>query len=379
MTHSSSIRRSWLVAGALIALVGCSLSEESALLTEDVAPQEPVVLKVEVIEVQPVESVFRTASAFGTVKPSRSSYVGFAKGGRVAGVFAEVGEEVVVDQQLAALEQQDLQDQFDQLNESIESIRDRLGRLSPNSRSTNVQNQRNRLNQDIATLEAQQQELQRELDKGIIKAPFQAVVAERNVDVGTQHPPGRPAFKLVEDVAPIVELQVGLELAEQVDVDQQVWIDTGKQLVEARVAAKSPELSRSSLTQPLTLEFVEEDPNQKWVYGESVEARFWLSSEETGIWLPYSALQRQFEGLWSTLVVVQKDEQQLVERRIIDIIQLVDDFALVRGALQAGDMVIVDGSNRIVSGQEVVPRIVPAPLTQIGPPESPAGVTEPAE
>ena len=357
----------WLLFASL-SVCGCAFSDDSSQWAEPGDSPDTAVLKVNVIEARFSESVFETASYYGTVKPKRSSYLSFSKGGRVAEVLKEVGEKFQMDEKLAVLDQEELENQRVELKESLASLQERLSRLNPNSRSNTAQTQRRRLNEQIASVEAQQSELDRELEKGIITAPYQGILSERNIDVGKDFPAGRAALKIVEDAPPIVELDVAADLAEKVTLEQPVWLWHQQRLIEAKVGYKYPELSAASLTRRIILEIGGEDPNQRWVYGDTIEARFWLATEESGYWLPYSALQREQDGLWAAFVVAQKDDRQLVHRRIIEVVQLTDTHALVRGTLEDGDLVIVDGSNRITPGQSVSPNVVSASFSQMGPP-----------
>lgn len=353
---------------ALLALVGCAPAEDSlqSVVSERLA--EPVVLKVNVMEAVLSEGVFETASSYGTLKPKRSSFLSFAKAGRVAEVLKEVGDKVQADEELASLEQAEIENSLEELQESLDSLNQRLSRLNPNSNLTSTRNQRNRLSEQIASQEAQQRELQRELEKGVIAAPYPCILAERNIAVGVDYPAGRPALKIVEDAPPIIELNVAADLAQRLSLDQKAWLSYGEQLIAAKIAYKSPELSQATLTRKLILEVGDDDPDRSWVYGDSVEARFWFASEDSGYWLPYSALQREQSGLWSAFVVVSQKDSQVIERRTIEILLLTDDHALVAGSLQAGELVVLDGSNRITPGQNVTPSIVSASFSQTGPP-----------
>lgn len=357
----------WL-ALALVSLCGCTLSDDSLSLSEPADKPEPVVLKVNVIEARFSESVYETASYFGTVKPKRSSYLSFSRDGRVAEVLKEVGEKFLIDEKLAILDQAELEKQQTKLQESLESAQEQLSRLNPNSRSNTTQTQRRKLNEQIASLEAQSSEQERKLENGIITAPYQGILSERNIDVGKDFPAGRPALKIVEDAPPIVELDVASDLAEKITLEQPVWLWHEQELIEAKVGYQYPELSPASLTRRMILEIGDEDTNQTWVYGDTIEARFWLATEASGYWLPYSALQREQDGLWAAFVVAQNEGEQLVQRRIIEVVQLTDKYALVRGAIEAGDLVIVDGSNRITPGQQVAANVVTASFSQTGPP-----------
>ncbi len=356
-----------LLTSALATSLGCIGPQDPARVSETAVDSNPTPLTVNVIEVALSEEVFDTHTCFGTVKPKRSSYLAFARGGQIAEIFKDVGNRVEANEKLAILQQQDLLDQQTELDEAIASAEERLERLNPNNRSSNVQREISRLRQEVDSLNQKRQEIDREIDSRTILAPYDGIIAERKANVGNQVPRGNPILKIVAGDAPIVELQVASRVAEQIEVGELLSVEHQDRAIAATVSSKSPELSPSSHTQLITLEISDTDPNVDWVFGSTVEAQFRTNSNATGFWLPLSALQREADGLWSALVVEQDDDRQLVRRRVLELLQLADDHALVQGSLENGDLVIVNGSNRVVPGQRVAASTLAYSFEQPGP------------
>ena len=71
-----------------------------------------------------------------------------------------------------------------------------------------------------------------------------------------------------------------------------------------------------------------------------------------GFWLPLSALTEADRGLWGVYVV---NAEQIVERRLIEIVHSEADRVFVRGTLATDDRVVATGVQRIVPGQVVNP------------------------
>jgi hypothetical protein len=89
-----------------------------------------------------------------------------------------------------------------------------------------------------------------------------------------------------------------------------------------------------------------------------------------GFWLPVGALAEAARGLWSCYVAVPLDANARVaadggathrlEQRPLEVLETVsgrdgvgDLRAYVRGALDAGDLVVSEGLQRVVAGQRV--------------------------
>jgi RND family efflux transporter MFP subunit len=320
----------------------------------------PVVI-VNASEAEVSQEVYEHASVFGVVRARRSSSLAFAQGGRIADVLVEVGERVDEGQRLALLEQRSLDAQRVNVEQDLARANQQLEALSPTIASRENQTQRSRLQQQIAALTSQEAEILRALEQGVITAPYAGIIGARHVDVGESVPSGRPILEIYSAAEPIVELDVAREIAAGLEVGTQVWVSRKTRSVRAEVATKSPILDVSTRTQSITLSVAasaEKDQQVDWTYGEVVEVRMWNLTDMKGIWLPYSALHRTVDGLWSAFVLEPAGEYQLVARRVLEVLLLEDTHALVRGSLKPGDRYIRDGLHRVVPGQRVVGKLV---------------------
>ena len=342
---------------------GCGVVELPLIPSGEPAADEATVLTVNVARAQYSENVAETASSFGTLKARRSSSLAFARGGRVAKVLFDVGAYVAEGDKIAELDQGQLADQQEDLDSVLAAQREELALFE----SQNDVQRARRKEEEIAELLTQQQRLTREFERGYIVAPYRGVIAERTVEVGDTVPAGRPFFRVLEDAPPIIELNVPLSVARSVPVGEEVWARHASGVLQANVRTKSPEVDASSRTQRLTLNVTNSDQLTGWSYGETVEVQFFLSTTKSGYWLPYSALHSEAEDLWSVFVLRSQDETQVIERRIVKLVQLEDSHALVRGNLQVGDLFVVDGLHRVVPGQVVQANLVVDEYRQLAP------------
>lgn len=357
------------IAGVCGTLLGCGELPNSATVAANQASNtKPKLLAVNVVQASLDADVYEVASSFGVVKPRRTSSFGFARGGRVAEVAVEVGSVVKKEDRIAELEQDELKDQQIKLKQQIDDANQQLTTLN----AATVRSQENQrqvaLQQTLATLNAQEQEVARELSKGVVSAPYDGVIAESSTNAGDTVPSGRPLFKILDSEPPIVELNVPIQLADKLQVGQVVWIKKDGTDIQADVATKAPELNQSTRTQTVTLIIPDKTPAIDWTFGDVVEVQFWTQNSKSGYWLPYSALRREADGLWSAFVLEIEGEQQIVSRRILEILQLDDQHALVSGKISAGDYFISDGINRIVAGQQVIGNVVISEYQPPGPP-----------
>lgn len=338
-----------------VLIAGCDLTAEPPQQFSPQNADATNILTVNVARAELSENVSETASSFGTIQPRRSSSLGFARAGRVSKVFFQVGDLVSEGDKIAELDQGAMLNQQDELDNLLSALNQDLTLLETGG---NAQEQR-RKEQEIAELTSQQEKLTREFQKGFIVAPYRGVIAERNAEVGDAVPAGRPFFRILEADQPIVELNVPVKLAEMVTVGTEVWVKHKDQIVNATVATKAPELDASARTQSLTLALTKSEENESFNYGEVVEVQFLIPTERDGYWLPYSALQSEGNGLWSTFVLEGEGEQRTIRRKLVNLLLLDNTHALVEGSLNAGELFIMDGLNRVVPGQLVQGKLVP--------------------
>ena len=73
--------------------------------------------------------------------------------------------------------------------------------------------------------------------------------------------------------------------------------------------------------------------------------------------MPVTALSEGQRGLWSIYIARKDDDTWTVRPGLVEVIQSEGDQAFVRGAVSDGDLIIIDGLQRITPGQEVRPRL----------------------
>ena len=311
------------------------------------------VLDVNVMRLTREATTIETSVFFGTLVPNRQSRLGFGRGGLIKNAFKRVGDQVSQGERLAELQQEQLDLRKRDLEQAIKDSR----QSTPPNQAEGSSTQE---------LEAQLQKLDLELAKGVIVAPYDCIVADISAEVGDLVSQQTPVLQVVENAQPNVEANLPVKIVDRLQVGQMIWLGFGEQTAQAQLETKSP-FESSAASKKIALKITTALESGAWSYGQSVEIRFLLPSDNTGFWLPWSALSRENNGLWSTLAVSPKtnleqtdskdvnsdDSTATVSRKMLELVQLEDEWALVTGSLQEGEFVIVNGLHRIVPGQRV--------------------------
>lgn len=256
----------------------------------------------------------------------------------------------------------------DALSERLDGARNNLQELLNGTRSEQITAQQ----AVVAQLEAAIAEIEITIDKSTLKAPFPGILAARHMDEGTVTGAGQPVVRLVEAAQPEVEVGVPVDAMAQIQTGQRYSVEINQDRYDATVVSILPEVDPASRTRTVILTL--NSPTETAI-GSSLAPEQIAQLEVTqaiatdGYWLPTTALVRSERGLWSSYALVPpeaateqpqnvargtSDTYQL-ERRDVEVLHTEGDRVLVRGTLNPGDMVVANGTQRLVPGQVVRP------------------------
>ncbi|MEQ8848453.1 efflux RND transporter periplasmic adaptor subunit [Botrimarina sp.] len=224
-----------------------------------------------------------------------------------------------------------------------ESAQQVLAELEAGTRPEEIAAQRGQ----VEALRAQLADIDHQLEDAVLRAPFTGRVSRRRLDEGTVVAPGEPVIDLVEEDA--LEAWVGAppSAAGRLEAGQSLPIVVDGQQHYAVVQSVRPELDPETRTQNVVLRLTD---SANLVPGQVAKVALDESIAIDGFWTPTSSLSPGKRGLWSVLVV---NADGVVAKRPVEVIENDGDRSFVRGTLQAGERVIVEGTHRVVPGQRV--------------------------
>ena len=313
----------------------------------------------------------------GKTLPSRSSELGFKRGGEIAQVLVDIGDVVEKGQVLARLDSQTLASNLEQAQANTALAQANLSaakaeaQLAANTekRFRTLREQGNTSKQiydeaklSFQTKRAQYQVAQANVKRALaaanaskialaeaaIKAPFDGIIQSRYMDEGTQILGGTPAVKLIE-LGPIkAHVGVPSESLVNLTIGNTYNLSWNGKAQPARLMAISPEVDPDTRT----LNAVFKISAGIIPIGAVVELLLEQRVQTPGFWLPLSALTASDRGLWGVYVV---NAENIIERRLVEVIHNEASRAYVRGLLSDKERVVNSGVQRIVPGQSVLP------------------------
>ncbi len=238
------------------------------------------------------------------------------------------------------------------LSDRLDIARSSLEELLNGTRSEQIEAQKAAVRQ----LDASIAELDVNIDKSTIRAPFSGIIAARQVDEGTVVRAGQSVVRIVEDTAPEIEIGVPSQILSALEIGSKQKVKIRDRAYQARVASILPEIDRATQTRTVILKL---DENSSLVASKEV-ARLQITRtiNTSGYWLPTTALMRGERGLWSCFALIDTEnvaDRYRIEKRDVEVLYTDGDRVFVRGILSDGDRVVSRGTQRLVPSQLVRP------------------------
>lgn len=353
------------VIAGIIAFVFVQRGDASAVNIPSEAPRPlPVnAARVDYVDVLNINELYT-----GLVVARRTSALGFETGGRIAVLNADLGDPVSEGQVLARLDTRSLNARLQaaeaQINEAkaslrlAETTRERQAFLVENDLLSSqsfdeVETQVDAANARLAAAEAQASSLRIQIELSSIRAPFSGVITERTADEGAISAPGIPLLTLVETGALEIRIGVPVEIASRLIVGNPHDMRVEGALVSAILRSKTGVIGASQRTMTVVFDLPEGAPVNA---GSIARLEMEEALDQSGFWIPVSAMTEASRGLWAVFAIVP-DENNVprVEKRLVDIVHAEASRVFVRGAMEDGELFVLDGLHRLVPGQSVAP------------------------
>ena len=237
------------------------------------------------------------------------------------------------------------------LKKRQEQAQKRLDELEAGTRVERVDSQDAR----ILEIDAQLEMLDVQRSKTVLKAPFSGVISQKLVSEGVVLNSGQAIVRLVESGPMEAHIGIPQDVSQGLNVGQRMPIRVGGQQYQGKVSAFLPEVDPSSRTVTVVFDFI---PQSTVTIGQTAELVLTQSEGESGYWVPLTAVVAGDRGLWSAYVLKPAEEQQResvyeVAKRDVEVIHTEGDRVYVRGMLQPGESIIMQGTHRLANGQLV--------------------------
>ncbi|WP_245335281.1 efflux RND transporter periplasmic adaptor subunit [Shewanella sp. WXL01] len=304
----------------------------------------------------------------GVIRSANTTGIGFELGGKLDTLLVDSGDSVTQGQILAKLdtslllaEQKQLKATLKQTQSDLDLAINNLDRVVKLSKQNYASEQQlDESEQRVQSLKASKQSLEANLDstslrieKSTLVAPFSGIISKRQQNLGEVVNAGTPVFTLIGQHNQLAYIGVPVDVAQTLRTNQQVDVTVGKHDMVGLIAGISGEVDTVTRTVQLRIAL---DPKETIINGEIAYLDYQQTMATQGYWVPISALTDGVRGLWNVFVVKQGEQGQTVtERRDVEIIYTDDTKAFIKGAIDANELLVVEGLHKLVAGQQVSP------------------------
>ena len=355
---------------AIALAVGLTLSATALIkgnkVTTTSVKRAPMPVAATLYQQQPAFT--RGANYLGVIRAGSDSVVGFEVAGVLIGLTATEGMRVSPGDVLARLGTDRRQARLDAAAATFnrvaaeraqaEARAERIAQLVKDGSASEQDYDDARFSAQAltaaeSTAAAQRQSAQLELEKSTLRAPYEAVVAERLVQTGAVVAPGTPVLRLVTATGREAHVGVPPNVARRLAVGTTYSLALQGEQVTAELRSIRDDLDPTTLTVGAVFDL---PANTAVAVGESAVLQIAETVDTAGGWLPISALLEAPRGLWDVLTITPDAAgKQRAQRESVEILYTRGNQVFVRGTLANGVAVVASGLQRISPGDLVEP------------------------
>ncbi|PSL01963.1 efflux RND transporter periplasmic adaptor subunit [Cecembia rubra] len=312
-------------------------------------PGQGQALPVNVVELKP-ERLENNLSVTGTIIPNETVNLRTEIAGLVKNIAFREGEFVKKGTPLVYLNDDELKAQYQRLEYTkklFESQENRQKQLLEKEAISQeeydiVLNQFNTNLADLRLVEAQ-------LNKTIVRAPFDGVLGLRQISEGSVIGTGDVIASIV-NIDPIkIEFSIPERYANMVKLGSKVYFsnEAGGQEVEGTVYAYEPNIDAGTRT--LKLRATSPNKDRRFLPGMFVRIKYILGVEENALMVPSEAIIPELNG-YKVFVV---NSEGKVEERQVSIGTRTDRYVQIVNGVSDGDLVLTTGVLQVRAGMPV--------------------------
>ncbi len=236
-------------------------------------------------------------------------------------------------------------------NAVVDAAKSQLDELLEGTRQERIDSQV----AQVQSIEAAIAQVNVELQKSQIFAPYDGKVLMREVDEGSVVSPGQTVVSIAEYRKLEAKVGVSPVFAKKVVKGQTLDVECNGSKLAGTVQAIVSEVDVNTRTQAIIVSLDDHAWEQVTV-GDTVRVSFAQKEKSSGFWVPTESLVAGPRGLWNCFVIENiKDGVGTTAVRTVELVHSEGDRSMITGPLQEGDAIVAAAPHRIIAGQAVRP------------------------
>lgn len=310
--------------------------------------EQPIKVESQVLKLVKIDNDFQYS---GTFEPNRESKISSEVQGKINSVLVDAGSLVQKGQTLVVLDNSLLKLQLQSIDVQLEGLEADVKRYTVLAKEDAVQGiQLEKAQLGLNSARVQRLTVLEQINKTLIKAPFDGVVTAKLTEIGSFAAPGIPLIQLSEMSNLRFTINVSEKDLPQFKQNQKniILVDAfpGKTLKGTTIMIGNKSNLGNSFPVQIAVQNLKDNAIKAGMFGQ---VRLQSQSDEKGIVIPASVITGTPDK--PKVYVIKNGKARLVE---ITLLKRTKDKAVVSHGLKVGDVLIIKGFINLFEGANVI-------------------------
>ena len=299
---------------------------------------------LEVLEVKMLDEYAVTREFPGKLIPSDQSRLAFEIPGKINSINVDIGDEVILGDELASLDDREALAQLNQSKAKFDLAEQLLARYIDLRADGHISIQDlDKAESDQIVAKSQYDFYKVKFEQTKLLAPFNGVIQNRFLDTGSVINAGVQVLEILGSSNVEARISIPMNYMNKVKIGDEYEFDIRGISAKAKLERLAPMSTGGSNNRLAIFRF-----DTFFNPGSIVKLKLSITEKAKGTWVPIKSLSQSEQGIWAIYTI---NEQQVVVRDLVDVIYFEDEYAFVSGTLNNGDLVILGGAQKIIEGK----------------------------
>jgi len=299
---------------------------------------------IEVLEIKMLDEYAITREFPGKLIPSDQSRLAFEIPGKINSINVDIGDEVILGDELASLDDREALAQLNQSKAKFDLAEQVLARYIDLRADGHISTQDlDKAESDQIVAKSQYDFYRVKFEQTKLLAPFNGIIQNRFLDTGSVINAGVQVLEILGSSNVEARISIPMNYMNKVKIGEEYEFDIRGISAKAKLERLAPMSTGGSNNRLAIFRF-----NTFFNPGSIVKLKLSMTEKAKGTWVPIKSLSQSEQGIWAIYTI---NEQQVVVRDLVDVIYFEDEYAFVSGTLNNGDLVILGGAQKIIEGK----------------------------
>ncbi|MDA7702316.1 efflux RND transporter periplasmic adaptor subunit [Gammaproteobacteria bacterium] len=299
---------------------------------------------IEVLEIKMLDEYAITREFPGKLIPSDQSRLAFEIPGKINSINVDIGDEVILGDELASLDDREASAQLNQSKAKFDLAEQVLARYIDLRADGHISTQDlDKAESDQIVAKSQYDFYRVKFEQTKLLAPFNGIIQNRFLDTGSVINAGVQVLEILGSSNVEARISIPMNYMNKVKIGEEYEFDIRGISAKAKLERLAPMSTGGSNNRLAIFRF-----NTFFNPGSIVKLKLSMTEKAKGTWVPIKSLSQSEQGIWAIYTI---NEQQVVVRDLVDVIYFEDEYAFVSGTLNNGDLVILGGAQKTIEGK----------------------------